>query len=223
MRPLDVAVCRRGRDRRVSIAPRALARVTARTTRCRVAGPGWISPLGRRDDGDHRRPRRQRIRASAAALWRSGRSTIATTCRARAATAGRPPGAARSAPRSGRPFPAVWAHLTAQHGPRDAARIFAKILGHLETPRRGRRRAGAGAALARHAAAARPRAARRAPALAREAVPASLRDLEIGSGVAADYDALAAGRCGMSTPTITRDLIVGHTRALKLPGRGPQL
>jgi len=33
----------------------------------------------------------------------------------------------------GAPFPAVWDQVTAVHGPRDGARILAKILGHLET------------------------------------------------------------------------------------------
>src|SRR5205823_9544641 len=33
----------------------------------------------------------------------------------------------------GTPFPAVWEHLHAAHGPREAARLFAEILGELET------------------------------------------------------------------------------------------
>src|SRR5690606_30666157 len=33
----------------------------------------------------------------------------------------------------GAPFPAVWTRLQAAHGPREAARLFAKILGELET------------------------------------------------------------------------------------------
>ena len=64
----------------------------------------------------------------------SGRSTIGTTCRCWR----------RSRKRSGRccptcsailgaPFPAVWDQLRTAHGPRDAARVFAKILGQLET------------------------------------------------------------------------------------------
>ena len=33
----------------------------------------------------------------------------------------------------GAPFPAIWDQLHAAHGPRDAARLFAKVLGQLDT------------------------------------------------------------------------------------------
>jgi transposase len=33
----------------------------------------------------------------------------------------------------GAPFPAIWDHLHGAHGPRDAARLFAKVLGQLDT------------------------------------------------------------------------------------------
>jgi hypothetical protein len=33
----------------------------------------------------------------------------------------------------GAPFPAIWDRLHAAHGPRDAARLFAKVLGQLDT------------------------------------------------------------------------------------------
>src|SRR5204862_5648298 len=33
----------------------------------------------------------------------------------------------------GDPFPAIWDQLHAAHGPREAARLFAKVLGHLDT------------------------------------------------------------------------------------------
>ena len=33
----------------------------------------------------------------------------------------------------GAPFPAIWDQLHAAHGPRDAARLLAKVLGHLDT------------------------------------------------------------------------------------------
>ena len=33
----------------------------------------------------------------------------------------------------GAPFPAIWDQLHHAHGPRDAARLFAKVLGQLET------------------------------------------------------------------------------------------
>jgi IstB-like ATP binding protein len=49
-------------------------------------------------------------------------------------------------------------------------------------------------------------------------VPAALRDLDIASGCAAELRSLADGSVGMSAPVLMRDLIVAHTRALKLPG-----
>ena len=71
------------------------------------------------------------IRGSALA---SGRSTIATICRR---SREKPQAVRQVLPDLlrdlGAPFPAVWDQLTAAHGPRDAARILAKILGHLET------------------------------------------------------------------------------------------
>src|SRR5215210_4993803 len=33
----------------------------------------------------------------------------------------------------GAPFPAIWDQLHAAHGPREAARLFAKVLGQLDT------------------------------------------------------------------------------------------
>jgi hypothetical protein len=94
----------------------------------------------------------------------------------------------------GPPFPAVWARLAAQHGPREAARHFARTLGQLET------HGDAVVVPALHAAltAGTPLALALTPAarshgLATEAVPAALRDLAIGSGVAADYDAWLQG------------------------------
>jgi transposase len=88
----------------------------------------------------------------------------------------------------GAPFPAVWEHLHAAHGPRDAARLFAKILGELET--RGAAAVvptleaalatGTSLVVARHVA---------SVAATRVDVPAALRDLDVPSGCAADYDA----------------------------------
>jgi transposase len=87
----------------------------------------------------------------------------------------------------GGPFPAVWEHLHAAHGPRDAARLFAKILGELEA--RGAAdvvptletalATGTPLMVARPAAGA---------AAARVDVPVALRVLEVSSGCAADYD-----------------------------------
>jgi hypothetical protein len=94
----------------------------------------------------------------------------------------------------GDPFPAVWDHLHGLHGPRDAARILAKILGHLETE---------GAALVVPALeiglahgtplllALTP--ATRPPELARDVLPLRLRDVEVDQGCAADYDGWLQG------------------------------
>lgn len=92
----------------------------------------------------------------------------------------------------GAPFPAVWDHLPAAHGPREAARLFAKVLGQLET--RGAMdvvpaletalATGTPLILARPAITA---------AASRVEVPAPLRGLDVGSGCAADYDAWLAG------------------------------
>ena len=91
----------------------------------------------------------------------------------------------------GAPFPAIWEKLHAAHGPREAARLFAKVLGQVELY---------GAAVVVPAltvalAAGTPLllALASTPAardgLAPDAVPAHLRDLDIASGCAADYDA----------------------------------
>jgi len=87
----------------------------------------------------------------------------------------------------GAPFPAVWERLRAAHDPREAARLFAKILGELET----RGAADVVPALETALVTGTPlvvaRPAARAAA-ARVDVPAPLRDLEVPSGCAADYD-----------------------------------
>ena len=91
----------------------------------------------------------------------------------------------------GEPFPAVWAQLHAAHGPREGARLLAKILGELETRGAAEVIPQLRAALATGA----PLLLARRPPLAAPAVdvPAPLRDLEIGSGQAADYDAWLTG------------------------------
>ncbi len=89
----------------------------------------------------------------------------------------------------GAPFPAIWDQLHAAHGPRDAARLFAKVLGQLDTH-------GASVvvpALTVALASGTPLLLALTPApvrdcLAPEAVPALLRDLDVPSGCAADYD-----------------------------------
>jgi Mu transposase-like protein len=91
----------------------------------------------------------------------------------------------------GPPFPAVWARLEAAHGPRDAARHLAKILGELE-------RQGAAAVIPALDAALTTGAPLTlatvvAPAVRAIEVPAALRALAIASGCAADYDRWLTG------------------------------
>ena len=89
----------------------------------------------------------------------------------------------------GGPFPAIWDQLHSAHGPREAARLFAKVLGQLETH---------GAAVVVPALAAAVATGTplllavtpgwSPPCIALDAVPAPLRDIVVGSGCAADYD-----------------------------------
>ncbi|MEO7134926.1 MAG: DDE-type integrase/transposase/recombinase, partial [Vicinamibacterales bacterium] len=94
----------------------------------------------------------------------------------------------------GPPFPDIWDQLQLAHGPRDAARLFAKVLGHLETH-------GAAVvipALLTALTAGTPlllalTPARPADRMAPEAIPAALREIEVASGSAADYDGWLVG------------------------------
>jgi transposase len=98
----------------------------------------------------------------------------------------------------GSPFPAIWDQFQLAHGPRDAARLFAKVLGHLEAH---------GAAIVVPAlitalATGTPLLLALTPArvvpdrIAPDAIPAGLREIEIASGCAADYDGWLAGVSG---------------------------
>jgi transposase len=87
----------------------------------------------------------------------------------------------------GTPFPAVWDRLRASHDPREAARLFAKILGELETRGAAALVPMLEAALASGTPLLVARQAR-TTAAARVEVPTPLRDLDIASGCAADYD-----------------------------------
>jgi len=90
----------------------------------------------------------------------------------------------------GAPFPAVWDHFHAAHTPREAARLFAKVLGLLDLHGAAMivpaietaLRAGTPLLLALT-----PGPAGRAR-LTSDALPAALRDLDVPSGCAADYD-----------------------------------
>ena len=94
----------------------------------------------------------------------------------------------------GAPFPAVWDYFHVAHGPRDAARLFAKVLGQLDTHGfdvvvpaiEAALRTGTPLLLALTPGAAAP--ARLTP----DVLPAALRDLDVASGCAADYDAWLA-------------------------------
>jgi transposase len=91
----------------------------------------------------------------------------------------------------GAPFPAVWERLHLAHGPREAARLFAKILGELDV------RGGVDVVPALTAALATGTPLTLAhivvAAPPRIDVPPPLRDLEVASGCAADYDRWLTG------------------------------
>src|SRR5262249_39021343 len=95
----------------------------------------------------------------------------------------------------GDPFPAVWAHFHAAHPDREAARLFAKVLGqieahglaHVATTVAGALTTGTPILLALTPASA-------AMIGAAVDVPPALRDIDVTRGCAADYDGwLAAG------------------------------
>ena len=94
----------------------------------------------------------------------------------------------------GAPFPAVWEHFHAAHAPREAARLFAKVLGQLDrlgftvvVPAvEAALGTGTPVLLALTPGPIAP------PRLAPDVVPATLRDLDVPSGCAADYDAWLA-------------------------------
>jgi transposase len=90
----------------------------------------------------------------------------------------------------GAPFPAVWEQFHAAHTPREAARLFARVLGQLDThgfdvvvPALERAlQTSTPVLLALTPGTASP------PPLEADVVPAVLRDVEVPSGRAADYD-----------------------------------
>jgi transposase len=89
----------------------------------------------------------------------------------------------------GDPFPAVWAHFQAAHPEREAARLFAKVLGQIETQGLAHVAATATEALTTGTPvllALRPTLA--APPREAVAVPTALQGVDVASGCAADYD-----------------------------------
>ena len=86
----------------------------------------------------------------------------------------------------------AWRSLVDAHGPKQAARIFAKVLGHVETQGLEHVAQTVAAALVQN----EPLLLALAPPIAScavvadDALPASLRSLEITAGCAADYDTL---------------------------------
>lgn len=95
----------------------------------------------------------------------------------------------------GQPFDAAWRSLVDAHGPKQAARIFAKVLAHIEP----RGIVVVASALKVALARGEPLLLALAPPPAPQAVvsdevlPRSLREIEVTSGRAADYDALLVG------------------------------
>jgi hypothetical protein len=89
----------------------------------------------------------------------------------------------------GEPFPAVWAHFQAAHSDREAARLFAKVLGQIEAQGLAPVAAAVTAALTTGTPvllALMPSPP--APTLDATAVPPALRAIDVPSGCAADYD-----------------------------------
>jgi transposase len=91
----------------------------------------------------------------------------------------------------GPPFDTAWRSLVDAHGPKQAARVFAKVLAHVETRGLDLVARTLSTALAKG----EPLLLALAPPVvpsaivARDALPASLRDVEIAAGRASDYDA----------------------------------
>jgi transposase len=95
----------------------------------------------------------------------------------------------------GEPFVSAWHATVDAHGPKEAARLFAKVLGYVEV--RGVRAVAATIEEALRqgeplllALAPSPRVE---PALGAELLPTSLREMQVESGCAADYDVLLGG------------------------------
>jgi len=92
----------------------------------------------------------------------------------------------------GPPFADAWRSLVDAHGPKQAARIFAKVLGHVETRGADTVATTLADALSRSEPLLLALAPPPAPcaSVADDALPASLRAVDVAAGSAADYDAL---------------------------------
>jgi len=94
----------------------------------------------------------------------------------------------------GDPFPHIWDQLQGAHGPREAARHFAKLLGQLETHGAAVVVPALRAALTTGAPLLLAIAPGPSPVrLTLDTVPAPLRDIDVASGCAADYDVWLVG------------------------------
>ncbi len=94
----------------------------------------------------------------------------------------------------GDPFPAIWDQLHGAHGPREAARHFATVLGQLETHGAAVVVPALQAALTAGTSVLLGFTPARSPArVALDALPAPLRDIDVASGCAADYDGWLLG------------------------------
>lgn len=95
----------------------------------------------------------------------------------------------------GPPYAAAWRTLVDAHGPKQASRVFAKVLAHVES----RGLDAVANVLARALAENEPVLLALAPApapdvtVAADALPPSLRAIDVAAGRAADYDALLRG------------------------------
>jgi transposase len=92
-------------------------------------------------------------------------------------------------------FAAAWRMLVDVHGPKQAARIFAKVLAHVEARGVDAVAAVLEVALKKDEPLLLALAPARAPSavVASDALPACLRSVEVAAGCAADYDALLVG------------------------------
>jgi len=94
----------------------------------------------------------------------------------------------------GDPFPAMWDQLHGAHGPREAARHFATVLGQLETHGAAVVVPALCAALTTGAPLLLALTPARSPLrVTLDALPAPLRDIDVASGCAADYDGWLLG------------------------------